>query len=711
MNPPFLTIVEHCTARVWLFHILPRLWRDRTQKKPFSSLTCFLIDRSLPGWWAARATAFFFGFRVEMFRFRMIDVKDAAGLLVQLRVAFMELAHIYEAVRRDPLYRQFEKVGALKGRVETFVYKSLCDVMIPFRGTMGRVVYLIQVADWKRRQLELPSASAITLFLEITPWREVLKSYAGQMKMDLVFVPPAFRLFEALQKKIKALLPQWAIEWGNIYRHRKADLKNAGYRRSLLKWLVKRPRPAAPADPRIGVDYYGQLNINKPGAFSDLFFWQQAQFPGADVALLFGGPFMPYDQLKQAEMAPHGISPVVLRPEATRVFSAPIYNVGRKRKYNPAITVVSKSSEARQINDALARFSALKSNWLDVFRSENLKVYFTWYRYTADHCAIAEAMEENGGVTALFQRSFDALGAPDLAVTADVDFVFSPYSFDIERQSLSKISYCVASGYIGDYRYSLVKKQAQALRESLLKNGARKIITFFDENSMADDRWNTGHDLQALGYRLLCEKVLREPWLGVIFKPKIPRTVRTRLGPYANLLKEAEATGRCVVLQEGERMGAHTPATAALASDLAIHNSLFAGTAGLEAALAGVPTLLLDIEGWHVSPFHQLGEGRVFFKRWEDLWPACHEHFTRQGGIAGFGDWSPVLPLMDPFRDGKAAQRIGAYLQWLLQGFKAGKQRDQVLAMAAERYADAWGADKIVEIKNGNVLPTLRVAR
>lgn len=46
---------------------------------------------------------------------------------------------------------------------------------------------------------------------------------------------------------------------------------------------------------------------------------------------------------------------------------------------------------------------------------------------------------------------------------------------------------------------------------------------------------------------------------------------------------------------------------------------------------------------------------------------------------------------LDPFRDGRAAQRIGAYLQWLLGGFDAGLDRETVLADAAERYAARWG--------------------
>ena len=57
-----------------------------------------------------------------------------------------------------------------------------------------------------------------------------------------------------------------------------------------------------------------------------------------------------------------------------------------------------------------------------------------------------------------------------------------------------------------------------------------------------------------------------------------------------------------------------------------------------------------------------------------------------------------MLDELDPFRDGRAAERMGTYLQWLLEGFAAGLHRDTVMADAAERYAAQWGRDMIVNI-------------
>jgi hypothetical protein len=118
----------------------------------------------------------------------------------------------------------------------------------------------------------------------------------------------------------------------------------------------------------------------------------------------------------------------------------------------------------------------------------------------------------------------------------------------------------------------------------------------------------------------------------------------------------------------------------------------------LECALENIPTLLVDREGCPYSKLYDLPEGKVIFKDWPDAIDAIMEHFQSDNGIPGFGDWSPIINELDPFRDGKAAKRMGTYLHWLIQGFEEGLDRDTILADAAERYAKQWGSDKVLSV-------------
>jgi hypothetical protein len=253
------------------------------------------------------------------------------------------------------------------------------------------------------------------------------------------------------------------------------------------------------------------------------------------------------------------------------------------------------------------------------------------------------------------------------------------------------------TGYIGDYRFPLLKSNAAALKNRLRQSGARHILAYCDGNSTNDPRWNVGHEFIREQYIFLLEKVLSEPWFGLVLKPKAPGTLRKRLGDVALILKKAEETGRCFVFEGGSILGAYPPAASALAADITVDH-LAGATAAMESVLAGVPTLLVDREGWKISRLHRLGHGKVVFEDWDKTWKACVDHWKRPGGIPGFGDWSEIIDDIDPFRDGKAAERIGVYLRWLVDGFKAGLPRKTVMADASERYCRAWGGDKIKAI-------------
>jgi hypothetical protein len=156
-------------------------------------------------------------------------------------------------------------------------------------------------------------------------------------------------------------------------------------------------------------------------------------------------------------------------------------------------------------------------------------------------------------------------------------------------------------------------------------------------------------------------------------------------------------TGRCHWYEEGAIQGIHPPAAAALAGDIAIHGHACTGTAAFEAALAGTPTVMLDLEGWHTSAIYDLGP-QVIFRSRQELWDALEEYRKAPKSHPEFGCWSPMIAKLDPFRDGRAAHRMGEYLHWLLEDLKAGMDRGRAMARAAEKYAGMYGNDKVAGI-------------
>ena len=313
--------------------------------------------------------------------------------------------------------------------------------------------------------------------------------------------------------------------------------------------------------------------------------------------------------------------------------------------------------------------------------------------------AISDAVRDNSGISVLSQKAFEGNKVISYRANFDIYFCYTNYSHEINQQVKSKIKYTVITGFLKDYTSSFLKDRALQLRKKLQQNGAKKIVFVIDENSSDDSRWHTGHDLQRENYSYILAKVLEVPWLGVVFKPKVSKTLRQRLGPVVDLLEKALTTGRCHIYEDS---GRHTtsapPILAGLSADICIHGHLCAGTAGLECVLEGLPTLLIDREGAPYSKLYNLTlpEGKVIFKDWPSTIDALMEHFNTPEGTVGFGDWSSVIDNFDPFRDGKAAYRMGTYLHWLIEGFEDNLDREVIMANAAEKYKKQWGEDKVI---------------
>ena len=192
----------------------------------------------------------------------------------------------------------------------------------------------------------------------------------------------------------------------------------------------------------------------------------------------------------------------------------------------------------------------------------------------------------------------------------------------------------------------------------------------------------------------MIDKVLSYEHIGVIFKPKKSSNLKQRLGSTINNLEKAIDTGRCILLESTGLLKNHyPPSIGAMASDVAIGNK-YAGTAALEAALSGTPTLLIDKFGWKDDKLDLLGDN-IIFKDWETLWNYCDDYINSKLKIDNFGNWSNIINELDPFHDGRAAERLGNYLFWLKDGFQRNLSKKEVLSIAANKYSEIWGYDKI----------------
>lgn len=685
---PDFYLVEKLTIPAALFVVLPVILRDRMTRGSHlyyvegHPWAIFGVGKCLLRW----------NISVERLDFCLIDVRDEKDDLVRLVLSYQDLARILDQiVQRESFQKVAQYSGASGSHLFIYLKKRAITFSFNAENALWRMLFLTHLLRWKTQ--ESGKDGRRILFAQKRIWMREAVSYARLLGIDIIAIP---RLFLVMKEFIIKSFGEHQVR--QVYR-RFLNLR----RKMRIIWhgTLLGQRSGGGGESCLIIEYNGQLNLDYPECHSDFFFSPYISRK-ENVIALFNQPNDPLTGLMAKELRRWGIYPVSLSPRATTqpdvdVYSAPFWPCA----YSPNILTETGTDEplVRQwIKQETRNYFQELQYWKGFFKHYSARLYLTWYKYEANHCVLAEALRQVGGVTALYQRAFEEFPSPETAVGADVFFGFSRWGADVELRAGSRIPYYVVTGYLGDHRFKLLRKQAEQLKAKIRQNGAQHILAFFDENSHADPRWSLGHEFTQLNYEFILKKVLEETWFGLILKPKASKTLHRRLGSVSGLLDQALATGRCIVI--GEVLGAghniYPPALASMAADVAVHGHLTAATAGFEAFLSGTPALLLDRERWHRSRFYSLGKGRVVFNDWEELWRTCCEYWRNPAGVPEFGDWSSMIHELDPFRDGRAVQRMGTYLKWLLDDLRQGYSRDAALVDAAKRYAEIWGEDKII---------------
>ena len=194
----------------------------------------------------------------------------------------------------------------------------------------------------------------------------------------------------------------------------------------------------------------------------------------------------------------------------------PIFSIRPKRVQTPwkGSSISHNELDLGWLKERISAYQTLRAYWASLFDHHGVKIYICWDKNGGKHCAIADAMQSVGGVTAIYQRSYECDSSPETTVGSDIIFGFSPTAAAIERASNSVVKYHVVTGYIGDHRFPLLRTTAQSVRNKLKQRGAQHILSYTDENSGDDSRWHTGHSFMQRNYAFLLEKLMTSPWLG-----------------------------------------------------------------------------------------------------------------------------------------------------------------------------------------------------
>jgi hypothetical protein len=672
--------VENLSVKSFLFQILGGVFFAKLRSSNVN--IHYYIDASARGKVIAHFLGKIFRFEFKQLKFELRYIKDERGELVRLRLPRQDLFEFQDQIVNSPAYKALFNSEWLNNRSHDFIRKGLTQGAIWNKESVTRALFFIHVVSWHMKKLGeaeskmfmrkrawwyLYERCALKFGISLRPLNPVKYSKMKSFRINREFLVSVLKRYPRLfyfLKRVRNIVKDRALE--EVIVPEKGEFKNSHYDYT----------------PRLYVFGRGDVNLKNNGYHSDFFWLLNSDFPPKNI-------LYEYHSLEEKlQLEQNGITPI---------------NRNAGGSYRKSINYIpmplesdSYKDERETLKNLVKSYNATKSRWVNFFQTHGVKVYLTWFKFDHINMAIADAVEYVGGICAIWQMAFSGFPASNCFTDTDIVFSFSEWSVKIDNKLQSKIKYNVITGYLKDYAAPLVKNEAMSLRKKLELKGAKKIVFAIDENSIDDSRWHTGHSMQRENYSFILEKVLQTPWLGVVFKPKTAKTLRNRLGEVNDILVRAEETGRCYIFESsGQYTTLASPLLAGLSADICIHGHLSSGTAALECALENIPTLLIDREGCPDSKLYDLPEGKVIFKDWPEAIDAVMEHFQTDDGIPGFGDWSSIIDELDPFRDGKAATRMGTYLHWLIQGFEEGLDRETILADAADRYCRKWGYDKI----------------
>lgn len=591
-----------------------------------------------------------------------------------------------------------------RGRLLLYLEKSLNEA---FRPTIWRIL----VIAWLQRTENSHQEHNGVLTLERTPWLRFLQEYAAEQGV-------ALRGYPVLYRKPKFPPRRQCVMGIKLALHLSKSLVTLRTRKTAQAPL---PQNGSKAEFTIAVpDTAHGLNFDS-SKYSDLF-WVPFAEPSPDQLLVYvSRADDPLDQSKYEALRESSIRAVAIRrlaiagatvPTWPSSVHVPVLAKQLLRDWKlllPAAVKAALSRGAdRWIKTKFLGFLWWYQYWKWFFSSFNVKLHVDVADLSKIRVASDQAIADLGGLSVTYQRSYEPFAGVMRASAVDVHFGFSSTWAESESKSRSHIAQFVSNGYVRDYAFTHVQGRASRLRRELSEHGAQFVISFFDEGSTDDKKLGPSHAYRGENYRYLLDKLLSDPTLGLVLKPKDSASLRRRLGTVTALLDNAIETGRCFVYDLYIPGKETLPCEASLAADLNI-GLLYGGTASLEAALAGSVTLLIDRELTTFHPLYMLEEGQVVFRDWDSLWEALTTYRADPGAMPRFGNWEPHLDRHDQFRDGKAAERMGEYISWLCQGLTEGMSREEAMEFARLKYVALWGADKVVDLRRGS-LPSSQTA-
>lgn len=586
---------------------------------------------------------------------------------------------VYEIMNQNPfhgglLYKLSGRYAERKEKIELFFKQRISDEIRPY-------VKLSNIIQWHHTKQNKVLKLSDFLLIKYCPWFSYLKDYNSLHSLTMYCYPH-------IKNNLSFIF--------NLLRILGGIILNSIY--ALMTVLSARQSVKKENNSQIAVLYVQGADLEKK---CDFFWFPESGLEAKNILIYFRVPYRPMTDDVTQLLKEYGMNWINLVPKR---FKKKLLGLGFPEAYlYPSFLYVCKLTSFFFEMLRLFIFIFLTPlRKLRIWEYKNLvsMLYHTCFYESVFaehgvkvHCSLMEGeqliasdlgADLAGAVNISNHWSNYPLVWVDHGKSQDVYFAWGPFYRQFFQKDYYLMKYLIYGGFSYDRTFKENKSKAMELRSELRRQGASFIMSFFDEVDCF-----SREDFEKV-YKNLLEELYTDSTVGLIIKPKRLEYYHRDLKDIFCLIEKAQETGRCLLLDEAE-----LPNMAAQASDIAIGLGVV-NTAALEAALAGVPTVVLNYGHMNFTPLYKMGIGKIVFENIESLMPQIRQ-FRNSKGHNGFADYSPFLEQIDPFRDGNASQRMGRYIKWVFDEMCQSANKIKAIEKANERYRQEYGADKIFE--------------
>ena len=339
------------------------------------------------------------------------------------------------------------------------------------------------------------------------------------------------------------------------------------------------------------------------------------------------------------------------------------------------------------------------NKWYNFFKTHNIKLHYEPTEAGLDHIIKNIALDLCDGLSIARERTFMFASYFDYYAhfSSHVHFTWGRMTSEGYKQTNNIKKVVLMSGYPYGYHSNDQVNKIKEIKQKLESNGAKKIIL------LLDDSHDFGTSLYRFSrvytpvmvnfYNTFLNFVIANHNIGLIIKPKKYKDLKN-LQNVQKLLKKAINTGRCYVSPNPLGL---KPIDFSRISDFVVATGPNLSGSLMESVLTGTKGVYYDYPNRKpIKPdFYKENENKIIFIDFDKLVLEFKE-FINSKDNSSFGDWDAIIKDIDPFMDEKGGERIGRYINYMLQGYKMGLNRKENLEKANNYYAKIWGRDKVI---------------